>query len=151
MAQGIPACGNKWLLEDIARGPTFSGGDPNRTVTIQSDCGAVGNIWKEHKTVGSLEEATAMALNAGVNTLCGAGAVSQVVASGMLTEALLTKRVEQTLVSHFQVSCFALHRSASFVLVWPDCCCCSTAWCLRRTERCRVEGPERVQSQPGGR
>lgn len=85
----------------------MSGSGTNRSeVTVQSDCGAVGNIWAAHKVVGSLEEATAMALNAGVNTLCGPGKVAEVVDAGMLSEALLTKRVEQTLVSHFQLGVY---------------------------------------------
>ena len=104
---GIPACGNRWLLEDIARGSMISGSGANRTeVTIQSDCGAVPNIYTQHKAVGSVDEATAMAINAGVNTLCGGGGVAEVVGAGMLTEAILTKRVEQTLVSHFQLGVY---------------------------------------------
>jgi beta-glucosidase len=114
---GIPACGNRWLLEDIARGSTMSGRGSNRTeVTIQSDCGAVGNIYSQHKAVSSPEEATAMALNAGVNTLCGGGGVAEVVGAGMLTEAVLTKRVEQTLVSHFQLGVY----DAPSEVEWKD-------------------------------
>ena len=43
---GIPACGNEWLLQKVARDAW------NRSdVIIQSDCGAVSNIYHQHHAV----------------------------------------------------------------------------------------------------
>ena len=43
---GIPACGNEWLLQKVARDAW------NRSdAIIQSDCGAVSNIYHQHHAV----------------------------------------------------------------------------------------------------
>ena len=57
-----------------------------------------------------------MAFNAGLNTLCGTGQVAEAVAAGMLNEATLRTRVEQTLSSHFRLGAY----DAPADVVWKN-------------------------------
>ena len=62
---GEPCCASKTLIGDILRGKWgFEG-------YFVSDCGAINDIYEGHKTVGSLAEAAAAALNAGCELNCG--------------------------------------------------------------------------------
>lgn len=64
---GVPACGNSYLLQDILR--EFWGFNDDRWVT--SDCGAIDNIFTTHNFTSSLAEAAAVALKAGTDVDCG--------------------------------------------------------------------------------
>lgn len=64
---GIPACGNSYLLQDVLR--DFWGFNDDRWVT--SDCGAIDNIFTTHNFTSSFAEAVADALKAGTDLDCG--------------------------------------------------------------------------------
>ena len=62
---GEPCCASETLIRNILRERWgFEG-------YFVSDCGAITDIYKGHKTAGSLPEAAAMALNAGCELNCG--------------------------------------------------------------------------------
>ena len=61
---GEPCCGSIFLLDTILRKKwDFKG-------HVVSDCGAIKDIYKGHKVVGTGAEAAAMALNAGCDLFC---------------------------------------------------------------------------------
>ncbi|HUI54769.1 MAG TPA: glycoside hydrolase family 3 C-terminal domain-containing protein, partial [Bryobacteraceae bacterium] len=63
---GEPACANRFLLEDTLRGAwNFSG-------YVVSDCGAIGDINRNHKFVPTLPESAAISLKRGTDLDCGA-------------------------------------------------------------------------------
>ena len=64
---GLPACADSYLLEDVLR--EHWGWNEDQWVT--SDCDAVGNIWTNHKFTQTAAEAAADALNAGTDLDCG--------------------------------------------------------------------------------
>ena len=62
---GTPCHANRRLLTDILRDEWGFDG------YVVSDCGAVGNIYEDHKYTATPEDAAAAALNAGVDLECG--------------------------------------------------------------------------------
>ena len=62
---GVPACANEALIKDKLRGDWgFKG-------YFVSDCGAISDIYENHKYVETAREAAAAALNAGCDLNCG--------------------------------------------------------------------------------
>ncbi len=62
---GEPCCANSRLMDRILRGDwKFEG-------YFVSDCGAINDIWKNHKFVETPDEAAAVALKAGCDLNCG--------------------------------------------------------------------------------
>jgi beta-glucosidase len=63
----IPSTASRWLLTDLLRKEwKFDG-------FVVSDCGAPCNIFSKHQFTGSLEEAAAAAIKAGMDMKCAAG------------------------------------------------------------------------------
>src|SRR5258708_3053251 len=61
---GKPACASRMLLDDILRKQWgFQG-------YVVSDCGAIGDIYLQHKTAATPEEGVAQAINAGTDLNC---------------------------------------------------------------------------------
>ena len=65
--RGEPACGSTLLLQDILRDRWGFGG------YVVSDCGAVQDIYLNHKVRETAAEGAAMALRAGTDLECGSG------------------------------------------------------------------------------
>ncbi len=78
---GEPACANTFLLGDTLRGAWNFGG------YVVSDCGAIGDISRNHKFVPTLEEAAAVSLRRGTDLDCGADtqAYSTAIQKGLIT------------------------------------------------------------------
>jgi len=62
---GVPSCANEYLLQTILRDQW------NMKGFVVSDCDAVENIFSTHHYAASLEQAAAMALQAGTDLNCG--------------------------------------------------------------------------------
>ena len=62
---GVPCCANKTLMTDILRGEWGFDG-----FTV-SDCGAIHNIYADHRYVRTAEEAAALGVKAGTDINCG--------------------------------------------------------------------------------
>lgn len=99
---GEPACASKLLLEDILRGQWgFQG-------YVVSDCGAIRDIYTEHRTAPTPEAGSAEALRRGTDLNCGteymhlANAIRQDLAS----EADVDRALRRLLMARFRLGMF---------------------------------------------
>ncbi|HEX5057383.1 MAG TPA: glycoside hydrolase family 3 C-terminal domain-containing protein [Gammaproteobacteria bacterium] len=100
---GEPACGNKHLLQDILRAEW---GFPGYIV---SDCWALDDIYKNHKSAASPAGAAAMALKAGTDLDCGTQVYSflvEAVKKGLVTEAEVDAAVKRLFTARFRLGMF---------------------------------------------
>ena len=97
-----PCCSNHWLLTDLLRGKWGFQGH------VVSDCGAVTDIYKNHKEVATPEEAAAVAIKAGCDLECGTTfkALSNAVGIGLITEAELNQALHHVLSTRFRLGMF---------------------------------------------
>lgn len=99
---GLPACANPPLLQDILRRRWgFQG-------YVVSDCGAIEDIYKHHKRAGTPEQGVALAIKAGTDLNCGveyayAGAA---VKAGLLSESDIDAALRRLLVARFRLGMF---------------------------------------------
>ena len=75
---------------------------------VVSDCGAIGDIYQHHKTAGSAEEASALAVKAGCDLECGATyrALVNAVKQGLLTEADLDRSLRRLFTARMRLGMF---------------------------------------------
>lgn len=99
---GQPACANTRLLGDILRNQwKFPG-------YVVSDCGAIGDIYINHKYAATPEQGVADALQAGTDLNCGIeyvhllGAVQQ----GLVAESVIDQAVSRLLTARFKLGMF---------------------------------------------
>jgi beta-glucosidase len=107
---GIPACASKMLLQTYLRDKwKFDG-------YIVSDCGAVGNIAKDHQFAPNLEQAAADALHAGTDLSCGKqeyAPLVQAVEDGFVKESEIDAAVKRLLLARMEVGAlFPAHDQA---------------------------------------
>jgi beta-glucosidase len=99
---GKPACGSDMLLGNYLRRTwKFSG-------YVVSDCGAVDDIWKGHKSAGTPEQAASAAVKAGTDLDCGDEykALSSAVTQGLITEEEIDRSVKRLLTARMRLGMF---------------------------------------------
>jgi beta-glucosidase len=99
---GLPACANPRLLGDILRGQWgFSG-------YVVSDCGAIGDIYLNHKTAPNAAAGVAQAIRAGTDLNCGVEYenVLPAVRAGLLAEADIDRALRRLLMARFKLGLF---------------------------------------------
>jgi beta-glucosidase len=99
---GVPACANKYLLQDILREAwKFQG-------YVNSDCGAVEEISTAHKFTPDNEHGSAAAVHAGTDTTCGDEYVALVkaVRDGLIRESEIDTSVKRLFVARFRLGMF---------------------------------------------
>ena len=100
---GIPCGANHELLIDILRTEWGFNG------FVTSDCGAIDNIYQNHKYVGTAAEASGIAMRNGEDLNCGStfqGYCKEAISQGYLTEAELDTALVRVLESRFSVGEF---------------------------------------------
>ena len=101
---GVPACGNEWLLNKVLREEWgFKG-------YVVSDCGAIGDIYENHLYVPTPEEASALAVRSGCDLNCGfvyEDALLKAVKKGLVTEEELDRPVERLFLARYKLGMFA--------------------------------------------
>ncbi len=99
---GDPCCASPRLLQTILRDQWGFDG------FVVSDCGAIDNIYRHHKVVGTAAEAVALAVNAGLDIECGDTykALSDAVAQGLIDEAALDRALVRAFTARFRLGMF---------------------------------------------
>lgn len=99
---GRPACANTRLLQNILRQQWgFQG-------YVVSDCGAIGDIYKNHKFVSSAEEGVSRAIESGTDLNCGVEYANVVAAvqKGFLAESEVDQSLRRLLLARFKLGMF---------------------------------------------
>jgi beta-glucosidase len=99
---GLPACANPRLIDDILRKQWgFQG-------YVVSDCGAIGDIYLNHKAAPNAEQGVARAIKAGTDLNCGIEyeSVLPAVKSGLLAESDVNRALRRLLVARFKLGMF---------------------------------------------
>ncbi|MDR2622768.1 MAG: glycoside hydrolase family 3 C-terminal domain-containing protein [Dysgonamonadaceae bacterium] len=101
--EGQPCCGNDKLMIDILRE------DWGFTGYVTSDCGAIDNFYKTHKTHPNSASAAADAVYHGTDVDCGNHAyfgLKQAVADGIITEAQIDVSLRRLFQIRFRLGMF---------------------------------------------
>jgi beta-glucosidase len=99
---GLPACANTTLLNDILRKQWgFQG-------YVVSDCGAVGDIYLHHKAAPNAEQGVALAIKAGTDLNCGVEYQNLLpaVRAGLVSESDINRAVKRLLLARFKLGMF---------------------------------------------
>jgi len=99
---GQPACANTRLLADILRKEwNFKG-------YVVSDCGAIGDIYLNHKFVTTAEQGVTKAIQAGTDLNCGVEYANVLAAAkaGLLKEAEINVSLHRLLLARFKLGMF---------------------------------------------
>ena len=100
---GEACCGSPLLLQNILRDDWGFDG------YIVSDCGAINDIYANHKIVKTSAEAAAVAVKAGTDLNCGGiytQSLMEAVESGLLSESDIDKAVARLLTARFKLGMF---------------------------------------------
>ena len=99
---GVPCAASPRLLDAILRKEWGFGG------FVVSDCGAIDDIYREHRVAGSAEEAAALALRAGTDLNCGGTyrALVGAVKRGLVTEGEIDRAVGRLFAARFRLGMF---------------------------------------------
>ena len=99
---GEPCCSSKFLLADTLRKNWgFTG-------HVVSDCGAIRDIYANHKVVATAAEAAARAVKAGCDLCCGIdyNALASAFKSGLITDADLNTAAARLLDARFRLGLY---------------------------------------------
>lgn len=97
-----PSCSSDFLINELLRKSWgFEG-------YIVSDCGALGDIYKGHKKVSSIEDAAALALNTGINLNCGYtyNALKTAYEKGLIDDEIIDNNLRQLYQTRFKLGLF---------------------------------------------
>src|SRR5215471_15842903 len=99
---GLPACANPRLETEILRKQWGFNG------YIVSDCGAIGDIYLNHKTSPNAQAGVAAAVKAGTDLNCGVeySALLPAVKAGLLPESEINQAVRRLLTARFKLGMF---------------------------------------------
>jgi beta-glucosidase len=99
---GKPACANPLLLTELLRKQWGFDGH------VVSDCGAIYDIYANHKYAGTPEEAAASAVKAGDDLCCGTdyNALARAVEEGLISEREIDNALGRVLTARFRLGLF---------------------------------------------
>lgn len=100
---GVPCIANKKLLTDILRGQWGYEGN------IVSDCNGIRDLFEGHKYVANVQEAIALAINAGMDIECGdcfRDHLTETVKKGLVSMATIDTAVYRILLPRFKLGLY---------------------------------------------
>jgi beta-glucosidase len=115
-----PCCASQLLLVDILRGEwDFQG-------HVVSDCGALGDLHKNHKVTKDAAESAALALRYGCDLGCDTvfDEIPAAIERGLITEADVDRSLERTLGTRFKLGMFDLPEEVPFASISMDVVAC---------------------------
>ncbi len=100
--EGEACCGSNRLMNEILRDEWGFDG------YIVSDCGAIGDIYRNHKLAGTAAEASSMAVKAGCDLNCGTvyTGLLEAVKKGLIMEEELDVAVKRLFTARFRLGMF---------------------------------------------
>ena len=111
---GEACCGSPRLMKDILRNDWgFKG-------YIVSDCGAIRDIYENHKTTGTAPEAAALAVKSGTDLNCGSvynPALLKAVEQGLITEEEIDVSVKRLFTARFKLGMFDLPEMVKYAQI----------------------------------
>ena len=113
---GEACCASPFLLQDIlTKQWGFNG-------YIVSDCGAISDIWKDHHLAATPEEASAMAIKAGLDVNCGSTfeSLKKALNDKLITEEDLDKALNDLLKVKFRLGFFDGDEDNPYAQISPD-------------------------------
>jgi beta-glucosidase len=114
---GVPSSVNPWLLNDLLRDEWgFKG-------FVVTDCGAVSNLVKGFHLAKTTEEASTMAINAGVDLECGTNMqrnLGKAQADGLVSTATIDRAVGNLLRGRFRLGMFDPPEMVPYSKISPD-------------------------------
>jgi beta-glucosidase len=113
---GEACCASPYLMTEVLRDRWGFDG------YFVSDCGAVGDIWKNHKLTDSPEAAAAMSIKSGMNLNCGGTfrSLGQAVEQGLISEAEIDKALIQLSKTKFRLGLFDPQNEIPFSKIGPE-------------------------------
>jgi beta-glucosidase len=115
-----PCCASQLLLVDILRGEwDFQG-------HVVSDCGALGDLHKNHKVTKDAAESAALALRYGCDLGCDTvfDEIPAAIERGLITEADVDRSLERTLGTRFKLGMFDPPEEVPFTSISMDVVAC---------------------------
>ena len=100
---GVPCISNKKLLTDILRGEWGYEGN------IVSDCNGIRDLFEGHKYVATVQEAIALAINAGMDIECGdcfRDHLTETVKMGLVSMAAIDTALTRILLPRFKLGLY---------------------------------------------
>lgn len=99
---GLACCASPFLLQEVLRTQWGFKGH------VMSDCGAIADIWETHKLAATPEEASAMAIKAGLDMNCGTtfSSLKKAVEKGLLNERDIDKALTELVATRFRLGLF---------------------------------------------
>ena len=110
---GTPCCASELLLKKVLREQwNFQG-------YVVSDCGAIADIYINHKFVKTPEEAAALAVKAGCDLECGDTYryLNQAVQEGFLQESDIDRAVKRLFTARFKLGLFDPHELVPYAQI----------------------------------
>ncbi len=113
---GEACCASPYLMTEILRNKWGFDG------YFVSDCGAIKDIYEGHGLAQTAEEASAMAIKAGMNLNCGSSfeSLNDAVKNGLLTENDIDKAVAQLYKTRFRLGFFDPEENNPFSKIGPE-------------------------------
>jgi beta-glucosidase len=113
---GEPACANPLLLTELLRKEWGFDGH------VVSDCGAIYDIYANHKFAGSSEEAAADAVKAGDDLCCGTdyNSLTRAVKDGLISEREIDTAVSRLFRARFELGLFDPPEKVPFAQISPS-------------------------------
>ena len=113
---GEPCCASPTLLTRILRHEWGFDG------YVVSDCGAIGDIYENHKVVATAQEAAALAVQSGCELNCGEvyPALLQAVAQGLIAEATIDQAVRRLFTARFRLGMFDPPERVPYAQIPPE-------------------------------
>lgn len=125
---GEACCASPYLMTKVLRDEWGFDG------YFTSDCWAVNDIWQSHGLAKTAEEASAMAIKAGMNLNCGSAfnSLDKALAKGLLTEADVDGVLKQLLKTRFRLGMFDPADEVPFNKIGPEVVGCEKHVALAR-------------------